>query len=558
MRKNKTDNGKKRKKAGVLLAGLLLLVVFTLFAGVWNFEKKLDHRQGIRFFDERGKELNIISNSDRSPDPIPKQILTIVDIDEDFDQELVKSIYPERETFSKIKRIFAKVYLNTFYNENEIESFFFKKMYIHNGLIGVDAAADYYFDKKVTDLELLEWLYILGVQELYTGKVTTLDKNIEMKIEQLVEVLLSKKLITENDADIAFSELPAFLDSLQDSKNAFLHSYLELAVKEAKEQLDISEHELAMNNIRLYINIDESIQKALYDEFTNPQNFPPDQYEENKIEGSMVIMDHVEGAVKAVAGSRNPLESLTNPAEIQRRPASAFKPLAVYAPSLEHGWKLDDLLEDKPLKLGTFTPKNYDFKYRSEVTMEDAIVMSHNVPAVWLMTKIGLDKGVESLKKFDLFAFNGREDYRIALGLHERGATPLQMAIAYSAFANEGQAVYGSTIYKMIDSNGEEIYIKASPEKKQIYSEKTANDIKKALTKVVEEGTGQSAKMKNVHVYGKTGTTGHDGWFVGGVDQFTVAVWVGTENEKSGEEQEVSGGTYPASLFKRVMEKVIE
>ncbi|MBT2693712.1 penicillin-binding transpeptidase domain-containing protein [Bacillus sp. ISL-55] len=558
MRKNKTDNEKKRKKAGVLLAGLLLLVVFIIFAGVWNIEKKLDHQQGIRFYDNRGKEINIISKSSATQAPIPKQISTIVGIDKDLDNELIQSIYPESETFSNIKRFFAKAYLNTFYNENDVESLYFKKMYIHNGLVGVEAAADYYFDKHLSDLELLEWLYILSVQDFHKDQGKIQDNNIEMKIAQLVEMLLSKNLITENDADIVISELPGFLDSLQDNKNAFLHSYLEIAVNEAKEQLEITEHQLAMNSTKLYINVDESIQKALYEEFSIPQNFPPDQFAENKIDGSMVIMDHVEGAVKAVAGSRNPLGSIKNRAVIHRRPASAFKPLAVYAPSMEQGWELGDLLEDKPLRLGTFTPKNYDFKYRSEVTMEDAIVMSHNVPAVWLLTKVGLNIGLESLKKFDLFSFNGREDYRIALGLHERGATPLQMAIAYSAFANEGQAVYGSTIYKVNDSNGKEIIKKESPVKKQIYSEKTADDIKRALTKVVEEGTGQSAKINKVQVYGKTGTTGHDGWFVGGVDQFTAAVWVGTENEKSDEEQEVSGGTYPASLFKRVMEKVIE
>ncbi|WP_051541101.1 transglycosylase domain-containing protein [Caldalkalibacillus mannanilyticus] len=260
-------------------------------------------------------------------------------------------------------------------------------------------------------------------------------------------------------------------------------------------------------------------------------------------------------------GGRDYVRKGTNRATSDaRQPGSTFKPIAVYAPALESGWNPFDLVKDEKQSYGSYSPRNYDGKYRGDVTMMEAVQFSYNAPAVWLLNQIGIDKGVQYSK---LFGFeNPKRELGIALG--DIGASPLKMANAYSAFANQGIQMEPYLIEKMIDRHGEHIG-KKQINYEQVITPQSAWYMTKMLEKVVKEGTGKRAQF-NHPVVGKTGTTqapkGHkgvrDAWFVGYTPHYTAAVWMGFDQVKEGHVMDTSGGNHPAKVFKYVMEKAHE
>lgn len=277
----------------------------------------------------------------------------------------------------------------------------------------------------------------------------------------------------------------------------------------------------------------------------------------------MVIVDHHSGAIQALYGGRDYTFRGTNWALEQRQPGSSIKPIVVYAPALESGqWQPYSLLPDKLTSYSGYTPRNYDDQYDGEVTMMDAIGLSKNTSAVWLLQQMGIDQGIEYAESVGIQVAS--EDYNLALALGGMtyGVSPLQMAQAYSPFAAEGTWTEAFTVLKIEDSKGRVIY-EHKENKKQVLSKQTAYEMTRMLEEAVRSGSGQNAQM-NRAVAGKTGTTqvGIDGiqsavanrdvWFVGYTPEWTAAVWLGFPQTSSTHYLTISSSV-PAQIFAESM-----
>jgi penicillin-binding protein 2A len=238
-----------------------------------------------------------------------------------------------------------------------------------------------------------------------------------------------------------------------------------------------------------------------------------------------------------MVGGRDYEKKGLNRVTVKQQPGSSMKPLVVYGPAIETGnWNPYSMLKDEQTDFNGYTPHNYNNKYLGEVSMFDAVKKSMNLPAVWLLNEIGLKTGKKFAENLGIEFDPLDNNLSIALGGLTRGATPLQMAQAYSSFANDGMMNKSHAILK-ITLDDKEITTYKAEKAKRVMSQNTAYNVTQLLKGSIEPGgTGSSAKM-NRPVAGKTGSTQlvikgyekftRDLWFVGYTPEWTAAIWMG-------------------------------
>ncbi len=193
------------------------------------------------------------------------------------------------------------------------------------------------------------------------------------------------------------------------------------------------------------------------------------------------------------------------------------------------------MLIDQQMTFGSYAPENASKTYQGEIPMYKAVENSVNLPAVWLLDKIGLKKGLDSLKRFGIPYDEKDEHLAIALGGMHQGVSPQQLAEAYSVFANEGKRTESHFITKIVGPTGT-VIAESKPKTKRVTSKQVSDKMTSMLLNVVETGTGQRTKLDNVQIAGKTGSTQlpyadlngtKDQWFVGLTANLVGAVWLG-------------------------------
>ncbi len=147
--------------------------------------------------------------------------------------------------------------------------------------------------------------------------------------------------------------------------------------------------------------------------------------------------------------------------DMKRSPGSTIKPLSVYTPALEAGYMPDSTLKDEPQDY--YDAKNFNGEHEGDVPMYEAVARSLNLPAVWMLHELGINKGYNKTKEFGLELTDSDKYYGLALGGLEYGTSPVQMAGAYGSFANGGTLYTPHLITKIVDANGAVIVDNTKP-----------------------------------------------------------------------------------------------
>lgn len=369
--------------------------------------------------------------------------------------------------------------------------------------------------------------------------------------------------ITQEEADQAKQEELQFREGSIATYN-FPH-FTDHVINEAEEILQeqgLSKEDcqalLYRGGLRIYTTLNPQVQQKMEEVFANSANFPSDQ-NGKQVEGAMVLLENKTGEIQALVGGREHTQqrSFNRATQAVRQPGSAIKPLVVYAPALEKGYTTALSLLDSPVTIGNNTFNNYDHKYAGWITMRTAVQWSKNTYAVRLLHNMGADYGLEFGKKLGITSFDDSRDSNLSLALGgiTYGISPLEMAGAYGAIANQGVYIEPHSILRIIDSDGKVLY-EANPQKRVAMSEQTAYIMTDLLQTVVKSGTGTRARM-NRPVAGKTGTTEEtkDIWFMGYTPEFTGAVWMGFDQEENIKDGQAAGGYHPALIWRAVMQK---
>ena len=400
------------------------------------------------------------------------------------------------------------------------------------------------------------------------------NENSKKRQEVVLGRMLELGYISRSEYDNAIKEdIKINVGEDVESKNSsYFNSLVKKDVVKALVKEGYTEDEakdmLYNGGLRIHSTIDSDMQNIVEKEYEDGSNFPGTYRDENgnlQPQSAMVVMDNNNGQIKAMIGGRGiGGESLYNRATNPRQPGSSIKPLAVYMPLMERaGLTPYSTLNDSPLKTvnGRAWPKNAGGSYHGGVSMAQAVKQSYNGAAVHGAAMLGDSEAesmkivLDSLKDLGITTVDDVRDrhYPTALGGMARGVSPLEMTAAYAAIANGGVYVEPTTFTKIELSDGS-LLLDHKPKTKRVYSQNTAYYMTKMLEGVVNDGTGKRAKLSNMAVAGKTGTTNsnNDAWFCGYTPYYTASVWIGNDRLKSLPQ----GSKIATALWKDVMDPI--
>ena len=270
-------------------------------------------------------------------------------------------------------------------------------------------------------------------------------------------------------------------------------------------------------------------------------------------QGALVSMAPT-GAVRALVGGRDYGRSQYNRAiQALRQPGSAFK-LFVYLAGIENGMMPDHHLIDRPLRIGSWRPRNYDNKYRGKVTLREAMARSINTVAVQITEKVGRKNEIEVARRLGVTS-TMRSHPSLALGASE--VSLLELTAAYGVITSGGYSVWPHAIAEIRDRDGHILYRRTTSASIQVIKSDVVEHVHDLLQAVVSQGTGRAANP-GWPVAGKTGTSQEfrDAWFVGYSKELVTGIWMGNDNNNP--MKLVTGGAQPARLWRQFMRDTVD
>ncbi|HJW12095.1 MAG TPA: penicillin-binding protein 1A [Albitalea sp.] len=273
-----------------------------------------------------------------------------------------------------------------------------------------------------------------------------------------------------------------------------------------------------------------------------------------EVEGAFVAMDPQTGAVRAMVGGFDYSKSKFNHVtQAWRQPGSSFKPF-IYSAALEKGFTPATVINDAPLFFDAdatgsqpWEPKNYDGKFEGPMSLRRGLAKSKNMISIRILQSIGPPYAQQWATRFGFEADKHPPYLTMALGAGS--VTPLQMASAYSVFANGGYRVNPYLISKLTDERGRVLTEPKPPVLDQSLRTLDARNVfvmQSLLQEVTRSGTAAPAQaaLKRPDIYGKTGTTNDsmDAWFAGFQAHVVAVVWMGYDNPRKLGDKETGGG----------------
>lgn len=488
-------------------------------------------------------------------------------------QQLVKNslLTPEKTYERKIKEMLLAIDLEKKYSKEEILDMYLTRIYFGEGAYGLEAAARTYFNKPAKDLSIAEAALLAGLLRGPTKYSPFLHPEAAReRMETVISLMEENQFITPAMAEQAKSEGYSLVQTKTKQDYQFPY-FVDYVIAEAGKRLGISEKEIYGGGLRIYTSLDRKTQQAAESVWADARNFPAPARDGKPVQGAVALLDYHTGEIKGLVGGRgyDARRGFSRATDSRRQPGSTFKPLAVYGPALEEQYPPYMVLNDAPVSFGKYVPKNYGGGFKGNITMSTAIKFSVNIWAVKMLDLLGVEKGWEFAKKLGFDLTESDKVLPLALGGLTKGVSPLQMASGYGAFANSGVLEEPHAITQVTDSTGR-VWFNGQVQSSRVMKLQTAAVMTELLTGVVQGGTGTRARM-NRPVAGKTGTTqlpdtkefagiggNKDAWFVGYTPQIVGAVWIGFDRpDREHYLQGVVGGSYPAMLWKKVMEKAL-
>jgi penicillin-binding protein 1A len=433
-------------------------------------------------------------------------------------------------------------------DKQEILQHYVNRIFWGHQIRGIEEASRTYFEKHAKDLTLSESALLAGI--VRGPNAFSPFKDIDGAIRErdaVLDRMLAENFITAEQAAAAREEP---LSIRPEWRRIFHDSYAMDAIRRELERI-LEEENIELGGLEITTTIDSLIQKKAeealdaklrqverspgYPHQTRAawKELPPDSQSEPKyLQGSVVAIENLTGAVLAIVGGRDADESKFNRAlQARRQIGSVFKPF-VYLAAFDQGVRPDTLVSDGPVDIGGWRPKNSDGKYGGYLPAATGLIRSRNTMSVRLGSRAGIDNVAEVAESvgFELPMPKVPTSY---LGAWE--ASTYEVASAYTTFPNGGTRHPPRIIDEIRDRKGNLIY-KNAPVPYVATSAGSAWSVSKILREVTERGTAASVKTLgfNKPCGGKTGTTNDykDAWFAGYTSSVTCAVWVGLDSPK--------------------------
>lgn len=465
-------------------------------------------------------------------------------------QQLAKDLFlSSKKSYNrKIKELFYAIKIEQSYSKEQIFELYMNRVYLGAGLYGVKAAANRYFAKEPKDLTISESALLAGLLKAPSkySPIYNLD-GARRRANIVISAMRDAGYITkEQEVDALAS--PAILRVNNVGKGV---GYVADRVARLVPYLI----EDTQQDVIVYTTIDTQLQ--LFSD-TMMKSYLAEKGKASHIkQGAFIALDNT-GAVLAMTGGNSYNDtSFNRTMQAYRQPGSSFKPF-VYATAFERGYTPNDVFDDADPISGSYQPKNYESKQKGAMTLMQAFAQSNNIIAVQLAQKVGISAVQEMATRTGIVS-PIKPYLSLALGSFE--VSPLEITNAYVPFFNGGYRAIPHMITKITDRKGKILFQDNPPAMEQILSQSTLSKMQDVFFSVVSNGTGKNAKISNVPIFGKTGTSSDykDAWFIGhaGVDGgITAAVWLG--NDDFSPTQKVTGGGGAAPLWKNIVSNYLE
>ncbi|HAQ6536030.1 TPA: PBP1A family penicillin-binding protein [Enterococcus faecium] len=471
-------------------------------------------------------------------------------------QQLIKlsffSTSAEDQTLKrKAQEAWMAVRLEQKKSKQEILTYYVNKVYMSNGLYGMETASEMYFGKKLSELSLPQTALLAGMPQAPSAyDPYVYPDQAKKRRDTVLYTMLQNEKISQTEYDQAVN-VPV-TDGLQeltqsDDNTKIVDNYVKEVINEVQEKTDKNVY---TDGLEIYTNLDLDAQKKLYDIVNTDQYV---SYPDDEMQVASTLIDTNTGKVKAQIGGRHIAEDVTLGNNLavntSRDFGSTMKPVTDYGPAFEYlKYSTGKTITDAPYNYeGTSTPVgNWDNQYMGTITLRQALYLSRNVPAVKLFNEVGSDKVASFLKNLGIEYSTIHQSNAISSNTEEQdgtkyGASSLKMAAAYAAFANGGTYYKPQYVNKIVFQDGtEETY---EPDGKTAMSPETAYMITDILKDTITEGTGTNAQIAGLYQADKTGTSNYtddeyaklgissgvypDILFAGYTPNYSISVWTG-------------------------------
>lgn len=467
-------------------------------------------------------------------------------------QQLVKNLTSDNETsiMRKVREWYRAFLLETKYSKEEILQIYANTIYLGENSYGVQVASKVYFDKPVTELNLAQSAILAAAIQSPEATNPYASDTARERLLKRQKVVLDKMLelgkITNEEYDEAINTQIVFKKSsdINQTQSYFVDAAIENVAKNISNKQNISfeqaKKDIYTKGYKIYSTLDPKVQQVIDNTYSNTAIFYNDK-DGGFMQSAMVVLDHKNGNVLGLIGGAGKKEGnfvLNRATQSYRQPGSCMKPLGAYGPAFELG-KLtpDSYVEDLPVNINGWSPKNYYGYFNGYVSVRQAIAKSMNLPAVRTVQSIDLNFSFNFAKELGLKSLQSKDKTiaPLSLGGLTNGVKPIEMANAYATIANNG--IYNEPKFytRVVDKEGN-LILEADYSTKKVMNENTANMLKSCLQDVVKWGTAYGyINLGNNFVAGKTGNTDGDvdQWFCGFSDNYTIACWNGYDQPKA-------------------------
>ena len=463
-------------------------------------------------------------------------------------QQLAKNLFlsPEQTLERKIKEAFLAVWLEWHYSKDEILKLYFDRAYMGAGNFGVAAAAEYYFGKKVTDINLAEAAMLAGLFKAPTNFSPTVDLAAARgRANQVLSNLVDAGFMTEGQVAAARRNPATPIDHTDEVNSP--NYFLDWAFDQTKQL--IADSKSTSNSFVVRTTIDPVLQSYAEDAVTSVMRDQGAAY--NATQAALVAAEP-DGEVRAMVGGVDYGKSQFNRAVAAlRQPGSSFKAF-VYSELFESTNSTPTTrIDDRYVCIGDWCPRNYEGNLFGNITLTQAFAESVNTAAVAVSIKTGRQPIADLAHKMGITS-DFPVTRSLALGVAE--VSVIDMTSAYAVFASGGYKTPCFGILKITTTRGDTVFQRdLNAPRPRVLSQQTVGYMDNMFRAVVTSGTGRAAQIDGVPAVGKTGTTSdyRDAWFVGFTGNYVAAVWYG--NDDYHQMKNMTGGTLPAKTWQKFM-----
>jgi 1A family penicillin-binding protein len=493
-------------------------------------------------------------------------------------QQLVKNtlLSSEQTIARKIKEFILAVQVDRKYSKNQILELYLNATPYGGTTVGVEAAAERYFGKKAKDLDLTESVILAGFPQR-PSFYSPYGQNPKAYIDRSKEVLRRMQednYITKKQELDTIKKLPTvdFLKETHAIKAPHFSFYVkDLLVKQFGENV-VEQGGLQVTTTLDY-KLEEKAEEIVREEVDNAKSLKVGN-------GASVVLNPKNGEILAMVGSRDFFEEQDKKENVPlkggqfnvitqafRQPGSSIKPIT-YATALEKGYTAATLLLDTPTTFPgggqekDYAPKNYDGKFHGPLQLRFTLGSSINIPAVKLLALVGIKNMLRTAYDMGISTFAPTDDnvnrFGLSLTLGGGEVKPLELAAAYTAFANQGFKSDPIAILKVTDFKGKVLFEQKEAAKKQVLSPEVAFIISHILldnnARLITFGVNSYLNVSGRTIAVKTGTTDdkRDNWTIGWTPSVLVAAWVGN-NDNSPMGDVASGVTGASPIWRRII-----